>query len=110
MNWLDLTNEQQLETIVEQSKTQPVVIFKHSTRCSISSMAKNRIERETPPENVVFYYLDLIRYRSISNKIAEDFHVPHESPQVLLIKNGECIYEESHNGISMGEIAEQAAA
>jgi len=110
MNWLDLTNEQQLETIVEQSKTQPVVIFKHSTRCSISSMAKNRIERETPPENVVFYYLDLIRYRSISNKIAEDFHVPHESPQVLLIKNGECIYEESHNGISMDEIAEQAAA
>jgi len=110
MNWLDLTNEQQLETIVEQSKTQPVVIFKHSTRCSISSMAKNRIERETPPENVVFYYLDLIRYRSISNRIAEDFHVPHESPQVLLIKNGECIYEESHNGISMDEIAEQAAA
>jgi len=110
MNWLDLTNEQQLETIVEQSKTQPVVIFKHSTRCSISSMAKNRIERETPPENVVFYYLDLIRYRSISNKIADDFHVPHESPQVLLIKNGECIYEESHNGISMDEIAEQAAA
>lgn len=110
MNWLDLTNEQQLETIVEQSKTQPVVIFKHSTRCSISSMAKNRIERETPPENVTFYYLDLIRYRSISNKIAEVFHVPHESPQVLLIKNGECIYEESHNGISMDDIAEQAAA
>jgi len=109
MNWLELTNEQQLQMIVEQSKEQPVVIFKHSTRCSISSMAKNRMERETAPGNILFYYLDLIRYRNISNKIAEEFQVHHESPQILLIKNGECIYDESHNGISMGEIAEQAA-
>lgn len=109
MNWLELTNEQQLQTIVEQSKEQPVVIFKHSTRCSISAMAKNRIEREAAPQNVLFYYLDLIRYRSVSNKVAEDFKVHHESPQVLLIKNGECIYEESHNGIRMSDIAEQAA-
>jgi bacillithiol system protein YtxJ len=104
MNWIALTEEHQLEQIKEQSKEQPVVIFKHSTRCSISSMAKSRLERETPAENVPFYYLDLIRYRAISNKIAQDFHVHHESPQILLIKNGECTYEESHNGISMQEI------
>ncbi len=108
MNWISLTEDNQLEQIKEESKKQPVVIFKHSTRCSISSMAKNRLERETPAENVSFYYLDLIRYRAISNKIAEEFHVHHESPQILLIKNGECTYDESHNGISMEEISSQA--
>ena len=82
-----------------------MVIFKHSTTCSISSMAKNRLERETPATNTLFYYLDLRAYRAVSNKIAEEFHVHHESPQILLIKNGECTYEESHNGISMADIA-----
>jgi len=108
MKWIALTEEQQLNTIKEQSRELPVIIFKHSTRCSISMMAKNRLERETAPENVLFYFLDLIRYRAVSNKIAEDFQVHHESPQVLLIRNGACVYEESHNGISMDEIVEQA--
>lgn len=105
MNWIDLTSEEQLAQINEQSNTQPVVIFKHSTRCSISNMAKGRLERETAPDNVPFYYLDLIRFRNVSNKIAEDYSVHHESPQVLVIKNGECTYDESHNGISMKDIA-----
>jgi bacillithiol system protein YtxJ len=110
MNWKALTEEAQLEQIKEESKQQPVVIFKHSTRCSISSMAKSRLDRETPVENVTFYYLDLIKYRAISNKVAEEFKVHHESPQILIIKNGECTYDESHNGISMDDIAQQAAA
>lgn len=109
MNWNELSEEAQLDTIIEESKTMPVVIFKHSTRCSISTMAKSRLEREAEPQGVKFYYLDLIRYRNISNKVAEVFQVHHESPQVLLIKNGECTFEESHNGINMSEIAEQAA-
>ncbi len=108
MNWEPLSDENQLEKIKEESKNQPVVIFKHSTRCSISSMAKGRLERESPPEGIVFYYLDLIRYRALSNKIAEDFGVWHESPQVLIIKDGACIYDESHNGISMSDIASHA--
>lgn len=110
MNWEQLTDETQLQQIIEQSRHQPVVIFKHSTRCSISAMALNRLERSTAPEGITFYYLDLIRYRSVSNKIAEMFQVYHESPQVLLIKDGECVYDESHNGINMEEIVEQAAA
>jgi bacillithiol system protein YtxJ len=73
-------------------------------------MAKGRLDRSVAPEGVAFYYLDLIRYRNISNKIAELFHVHHESPQILLIRNGECRYDESHNGISMEEIVAQAAA
>jgi bacillithiol system protein YtxJ len=109
MTWEQLTEEAQLEAIIKQSQKEPVVIFKHSTRCSISAMAKNRLERVETPENVVFYYLDLIRYRSVSNKIAEMFQVWHESPQVLLIRNGECIYDESHGGIDMAEIVQQAA-
>lgn len=109
MNWIELTDETQLEEIRQASKDQPVIIFKHSTRCSISSMAKGRLERAGAPDNIKFYYLDLIRYRPVSNKVAELFSVAHESPQVLLIKDGECVYEESHNGITMDEIIEQAA-
>ena len=104
MNWIALTEELQLDQIKEESKQQPVVIFKHSTRCATSAMAKNRLEREPTADNTSFYFLDILRYRPISNKIAEDFHVHHESPQVLIIKNGECIYEESHNGINMGDL------
>ena len=109
MNWIDLTDEAQIATIIEQSKTQPVAILKHSTRCSISTMAKSRLERSGEPEGILFYYLDLIRYRNISNRLAEDFKVHHESPQVLVIRNGECVYDERHGRITMDEIAEQAA-
>ncbi len=109
MNWNELNDLAQLDAIIEESKTQPVVIFKHSIRCSISFMAKSRLERDTQPEGIKFYYLDLINHRDISNKVAELFSVHHESPQILLIKNGECTFEESHNGINMAEIEEQAA-
>lgn len=108
MNWIYLTNEEQLHQIKANSNTKPQVIFKHSTRCSISSMAKNRLERSGQPGELDFHFLDLIKYRSISNRIADDFKVYHESPQVLVIKNGECIYDESHSGIDMEEIVEQA--
>jgi bacillithiol system protein YtxJ len=109
MNWIDLTDIQQLAGIKELSKTRPQVIFKHSTRCSISSMAKSRLERNKQPESGDFYFLDLIKHRSLSDKIAADFDVCHESPQILLIKNADCVYEESHSGIQMDEIAEQLA-
>ncbi len=107
--WIELKSVEQLNTLKEQSNTRPVVIFKHSTRCSISSMALNRLNRTEKPGDILFYYLDLISYRNISNQIAQDFKVHHESPQILLIKNGECTYEESHNGIDMTEIVAQAS-
>ncbi|MFY0254511.1 bacillithiol system redox-active protein YtxJ [Chitinophaga sp. 30R24] len=108
MNWKTLANEEQLAEINKASADAPVVIFKHSTRCSISSMAKARLERVAVPEGLTFYYLDLIAHRPISNKIAEMYDVPHESPQILLIRNGQCIYNESHTGILMDEIVAQA--
>ncbi len=108
MNWTILTAEADIASIKEQSFFSPQVIFKHSTRCSISSMAKSRLERNQQPAGITFHYLDLVAHRNISNSIAHTFNVPHESPQVLLIKNGECVYEESHSGISMDDITEQA--
>lgn len=107
MDWKVLTTENQLDEIKQHSVLQPQVIFKHSTRCATSSVAKSRLERAKTPEKVDFYFLDLIKYRAVSNKIESEFMVNHESPQVLLIQNGECVYEESHNGISMDEIIEQ---
>lgn len=109
MNWIDLTSEEQLDSIVLNSAQKPQLIFKHSTRCSISSMIRSRLEKAAPDTGIDFYYLDLLQFRSLSNMIAERFQVHHESPQVLLIRNGECMYEESHNGIHMDEIVEQAS-
>jgi bacillithiol system protein YtxJ len=108
MNWNILNDYNQVENLVEASHLKPQVIFKHSTRCSISVMAKSRLERSEFPEQIQFHYLDLLQYRDISNKIAEQFDVHHQSPQILLIKNGECIFEETHSAISMDEIVEQA--
>jgi bacillithiol system protein YtxJ len=110
MNWQVLTRESQLAGIIEKSDTRPQLIFKHSTRCSISGMAKNRLERAAAPGHIDFHFLDLIAYRSLSGKIAETFSVNHESPQVLLIRNGQCVYDESHSGISMDEIIEKSLA
>jgi len=110
MNWIYLTNEEQLHQIKTNSNTKPQVIFKHSTRCSVSSMAKHRLERSSQPGEMDFHFLDLIKYRNVSNRIAEDFNVYHASPQILVIKNGECIYDESHSGIEMEEIIEQTMA
>ncbi len=109
MNWIKLDSEEQLNEIKAKSADTPQVIFKHSTSCSISAMALNRLERASVPETIDFYLLDLLRFRSISNKVAEEFAVHHQSPQVILIKNGECVYDESHMGISADEIVEQAA-
>jgi bacillithiol system protein YtxJ len=110
MNWKDLSEMAQIEEIKANSEQRSVVIFKHSTRCSISSMAKNRLDRGEAPEGIDFYYLDLLKHRNISNQIAEEFGVAHESPQILIIRNGACVYDESHNGIDLSEIAEQATA
>ena len=105
MEWTPLTTEAQLTEIVQTSETKPQVIFKHSTRCSISAVAWQRLRKATPSEGLDYWYLDLL---SLSNKIAETFAVHHESPQVLVIKNGECVFDESHLAISMSDIAEQA--
>ncbi len=108
MNWINIRSVEQLEEIKEKSKIKAQLIFKHSIRCSISGMAKSRLERSIQPDNIDFYYLDLINYRTLSAKVAEVFDICHESPQVLLIKGGVCVYDESHSGIRMDDILEKA--
>lgn len=108
MQWIPIETVEQLDTIHAASFNKPQVIFKHSTTCSISKMALSRFERAQAPETIDFNYLDLLNYRNISAAIAEKFQVHHESPQVILLKNGACIYDESHYGIMMDEIVEQA--
>jgi bacillithiol system protein YtxJ len=107
MNWISLESAEQLSGIKKQQGYS--IIFKHSTRCSISLMAKRRFEMELDklPENLPLYFLDLIKYRDISNQIAQDFQVHHQSPQLLLIKDGECILDQSHSGISLEEALAQ---
>ena len=109
MEWIPLTDLNQLDTIVSDSFQKPIVLFKHSTRCSISDIAKSRLDKGQKPEHLSFYYLDLIQFRTISNEIAERFNVYHESPQILLIHKGECVYDQSHNGIIFQEILEEAS-
>jgi bacillithiol system protein YtxJ len=110
MNWNKLTDPGQLEEIKALSHDKPVLIFKHSTRCSISSMSLDRLLRNWKSEDsarVIPYYLDLIAFRSISDQIEDFFGVPHESPQVLLIKDGQVVYDESHYSISYPAIMEK---
>ena len=109
MNWNIITSNDQLDLIEQESSKTPVVIFKHSTRCSISSMAMNRFERAWDENNgIKAYYLDLILYRDIYDAIAEKFGVVHQSPQVIVLKDGQVIYNDSHMGISVNDI--QSAA
>lgn len=104
MNWNQLTTEEELAFILAKSYVQPQVIFKHSTRCSISQVIKTRLEKAESIPNVDYHYLDLITYRSLSDKISKDLDVYHESPQVLLIQNGKCVFYESHMAIRMADI------
>jgi len=103
MRWIQLETAEQIKQI--QQNPGYSVIFKHSTRCSISMMAKRKFELDWTdlPDNISLYFLDLIKYRELSAQIAHDFQVHHESPQLLLIKDGECILDQSHSGISVEE-------
>jgi len=106
--WIELTTEEGLEKAIQRSFEQPVALFKHSTRCSISTMAKSRLERSwNLTDKIDIYYLDLIAFRSVSNQIASVLEVQHESPQIIVLKGGKAVYHTSHNDISVEGIAGQ---
>ncbi|MBD1394177.1 bacillithiol system redox-active protein YtxJ [Mucilaginibacter glaciei] len=103
MEWTQLDTANQIDNIKQDQGYS--LIFKHSTRCSISMMAKRRFELDWDnlPADMPLYFLDLIKHRDLSAKVASDFQVHHESPQMLLIKDGECILDQSHGAISVDE-------
>jgi bacillithiol system protein YtxJ len=106
LDWKPLQELNQLDTIIEESYSKTVLIFKHSTTCSISRMAFKNFENEfDTSSDIEIYYLDLLNFRAISNEIASRFNVVHQSPQVLLIKNGVSVYNASHENIDAKIIA-----
>lgn len=108
INWIDLTDLGQLNQIIQDSAEKPVVVFKHSTRCSVSRMALKQFENEfNLMDEVDTYFLDLISYRDVSNEIASRFQVVHQSPQLVLIKDGKSIYDASHSDIDALELKDK---
>jgi bacillithiol system protein YtxJ len=108
-HWKVLDHVDLLSDIAKQSQHRPQVLFKHSTRCSISTMAMNRLLRldDAFYNNADFYYLDLIAHRDVSASIAEQFHVHHESPQVIVLKQGDATYDASHMEITVAELVSE---
>ncbi len=110
VGWRSLTDLGQLNEIIDLSTEKPVVIFKHSTRCSISRMALKQFENEFDlNEKVVSFLLDLIEYRNISNEIASRFGVQHQSPQIILICDGKAVYNASHESIEAAKLVKYLA-
>ncbi len=106
MIWRNLTSEQQLRDILESSRLNKhgFAVFKHSTRCSISSMVKSRLERNwVKNQDFPVYYLDLIQHRAVSNTVEQQLAVPHQSPQLIMVKDGDVVYAESHQAIDAVE-------
>lgn len=98
--WNQFTDLSQLEDIIALSATRRVMLFKHSTRCGISIRVLRQFEEGfSPDERTALYFIDLLRYRDVSNAVAERFNVTHQSPQVLVIENGSCSMHASHHEI-----------
>jgi bacillithiol system protein YtxJ len=104
--WQALTNISQLDAIVEESKTTTVAIFKHSTRCGISRMVLRNFEGtyDIDPSQMKLYFLDLLSYRNISDEVGFKFQVLHQSPQLIVIKNGVAVSHASHHSIRAEEL------
>lgn len=105
MAWLKLISEQDFERLIEGSKHSAVIIFKHSTRCSISAMALRRMNEASKLYDI--HIIDIIQHRDISNMIAQKLRVTHQSPQLLIVKSGNCSFHASHMQISVNLLHEQ---
>lgn len=108
LSWNPIQTTAQVDEIVLRSFSVPCLIFKHSTRCNISTIAKLRLEDDWSfsEEELEPYYLDLLSFRPVSDYVAEIFSIHHESPQALLIYKGECVFDTAHLDISVPELKE----
>lgn len=105
-NWNKLDNVSQIGELTALSRERSVLIFKHSTRCGISRMTLKRFEAEFDlAEKVTPYLLDLLAYRDVSNAVSFEFDIVHQSPQILLIKDGKCVFAASHEAIDAAQIS-----
>lgn len=101
--WNYIESEEDLKKAIEKSFDKKVAIFKHSTRCHISKTVLRNFEKEVENANkdVEYYFLDLLAHRDISNKIADDLNVEHQSPQLIVLENGKAVKDASHQAISL---------
>jgi bacillithiol system protein YtxJ len=101
--WHLLQSDEDLKEAIAKSAENKVAIFKHSTRCFISKTVLKNFEKEVENSNkkVDYYFLDLIEFRSLSNKIVDDFDITHQSPQLIVLENGKAIKDASHQSISV---------
>lgn len=106
MEFQPLQSKEQLVKIAQAKGSH--IIFKHNTTCPISKSVIKKLEQEAGilPHDTPVYILDLLSNRDISNSVAATFNIPHQSPQLLLIKDGKCIYNESLYNISAEETAQ----
>ncbi|MBD3904190.1 bacillithiol system redox-active protein YtxJ [Chryseobacterium sp. Ch-15] len=104
--WSIIKSEEDLKIAIDNSYAYKIAIFKHSTSCFISKTVLKNLEKEIEASDKkgAFYFLDLLAFRPISNKIAEDFGIRHESPQLIVFENGEAINNASHQDISLSQI------
>lgn len=109
-HWSELSTVAQLDELITESKTKPVAIFKHSTSCGTSNMVKDQLDDawKQDHEEVKFYYLDLLANRGVSNEVARRFKVVHQSPQMILLKNGRAVYDSSHMSIDFDQVLKKA--
>ncbi len=108
MNWIVIDDIKILDELIEKSNNLPQIIFKHSTRCAVSSLALNRISSKSVNKN--YYIVDIMSHRDISNALASRFNIIHQSPQLLLIHNGVCVQNTSHLGISKSWVEKKMKA
>ena len=106
MEFQSLESLEQLDEIVVSKGNS--IIFKHNTTCPISRNAKRKLQEDGDllPDNTPVFLVDLIANREISNAVANKLNVKHESPQLLVIKDGKCTYNESLFNISVEETAQ----
>jgi len=107
IDWIPLKSVEEIEEVKTASKEGYVGVFKHSTRCSISTTVISRFEKSFPKDiNLQMYYIDLLNFREVSNAIASEFNVVHQSPQLVIIKDGESVLDASHDGILQVDLRE----
>ncbi len=107
--WIAIERDRDIDVLLDLSHEQLCLIFKHSTRCPLSAMAKQRLERDWSfaERQLKPWYLDVLLHRALSDRIAGDFGVHHESPQALLIYKGRCFFACSHANISVALLEEE---
>lgn len=91
---------QKLEAAIKESRVRPVLLFKHSTTCGISSGVIREVTAVDADINLVVVQTA----RDVSNEIARRTGVRHESPQAIIIRNGEAVYHASHYDITRQDI------